>query len=81
MIQVYVVHVWDGTDESEGVVCVYSNFADAERDAKGYLSLLNIDHAAVDFTLTEKDRANGYTLHAVYGPNDAVVSVRRVPVR
>jgi len=79
MTHVYVLHTWDGTDGDEGTVRVYAEQKDAEKYAR--FELIGIDYEAVDWTLTEKDKMNGYTMHAIYGPNDALVSVRKVPVR
>lgn len=79
MTHVYVVHVWDGTNDSGGGVRVYADQNHAEREA--WFELDGVDQEACDFSLPESMKLNGYILHAVYGPNDAVVSVRRVPVR
>mgnify|MGYP006921403933 CR=1 FL=1 len=79
MTHVYVLHTWDGTSDNEGTVRVYAYQKDAELHARAQLA--DIDHEAVDWTLTEKDKMNGYTMHATYGPDDALVSVRKVPVR
>lgn len=79
MTHVYVLHTWDGTDGDEGTVRVYAEQKDAERHAR--FEFDGIDTESVDWSLSETFKLNGYTMYATYGPNDAMVSVRKVPVR
>lgn len=79
MTHVYVLHTWDGTSDNEGMVRVYRTQSRAELDARKEFE--GIDHEAVDWSIPEVAKLNGYTIHATYGPNDALVSVRKVPVR
>lgn len=76
---VFVLHVWDGTTQDEGSVNVYRTQSRAEKTARQHLA--GIDPEAVDWSIPETMRLNGYTLHALYGPNDAMVSVRKMEVR
>lgn len=76
---VFVLHVWDGTNDSEGTVRVYRTQSRAEMDARQELQ--GIDPEGVDWSIPEVLKLNGYTMHATYGPNDALVSVRKMVVR